>query len=164
MENVSKHHSEKKGESYCSIDCWINFFIKWHSIGIDYLLERPHEVIRFNMSRPWILILIELLKLDYLRTSFNAPPWAHLSNFVLKNLLVLRWAPEEAGKKLLAIIWQLVQLLTYSFLLDYEPFHDLYLGVSMILLVSHPVKGLNVFLELLFSFMNKLSWNLSLLP
>ena len=38
MTHVSEHHAKKEGEGDTGIDGWVDFFVRWHSVGIDDLL------------------------------------------------------------------------------------------------------------------------------
>ena len=69
MENIPKHDSEQEREGYCSKDSWVQFFVEWDSIGVNYLLEWHHEVVTLNQCRPNVHLFIKFLNQSYLRTS-----------------------------------------------------------------------------------------------
>jgi hypothetical protein len=69
MENVSKHYTEQERKSYRCINCWIDLLIKWNTIGINDLLERPHKIIRLNVRRSLVFLFIKLLYFNYLRAA-----------------------------------------------------------------------------------------------
>lgn len=53
MTNVSKHNTEKKGESYHIENCRVNFFIIWCTISHYNLVEWPHKFVHLKVCG-WI--------------------------------------------------------------------------------------------------------------
>lgn len=74
MENVSKHNTEQEWKSHRCINCRIDLFIKWNTIGINDLLERPHKVIRLNVCWSLVFLFIKLLYFNYLRAAIAGLP------------------------------------------------------------------------------------------
>ena len=152
VEDVAEHHAKEEGECHSRVDSRIDLFVERDTIRIDYLLERPHEVVRFNESRSLESLLVKLNHFSDLRY-LEIFACTHLCDLFLQDVLILRWAPEKPRHEFLAIILQLVQFTAYSFFFDNEPFHDLYLRISMVRQPTNSVEGFYVFLELLFCVM-----------
>jgi hypothetical protein len=55
--NITKHHSEEKGEGDYGEDGRIHFLVHWDAVGIDYLLKGRSELVDLYVCR-WLKCVI----------------------------------------------------------------------------------------------------------
>jgi hypothetical protein len=51
MANISKHNTKEEGESDACKHTWVDFFVGWHTIGVNNFLEYRSELVKPEQTR-----------------------------------------------------------------------------------------------------------------
>lgn len=51
MSNISKHYTEKEGESNDGKNGWVHFFVHWDTVGVNDFLESEGKLVHFQVGR-----------------------------------------------------------------------------------------------------------------
>jgi hypothetical protein len=135
--HITEHDSKEEGEGDLGEDGGVDFLVHGDTIGVHNLLERPCEVVDFDVSGRLNCVVSELLEVS---------GGVVLQDFLDSGLVII-WRPEVADVGV-ATNLEVVQLEVEVLLLGNEPLVD-FEGADFSLLVSSDLVDLDqVLLEL----------------